>query len=290
MPARSVYLAQMLRRLHLVPLTATAIALVAAPASAQDGLPDCPPREEAITTTLPEFMRTGGSFTLRAERDTAFDVDAIHVTYSLPPPATVTTETFSFASEYDSEIRVIRGVPDGRSFMLVRVSWIQDEGTPAACRGEDVYEDIPIIPQGARAGDLSAARLSGLWAVRYGSGGKGNRARWRLTPTCDFFGCRTRLRSNSGYSGHLRLDGRSRYRFRTRELAATCVLEFADGTRTRYRIFRYTTVTITPSRVRRGVARAFVGRRVARYDAPADEFDICNDPRTERDVVRGSRL
>jgi hypothetical protein len=257
------------------------------PAAAQTSLPRCPSSEETVTVDAPRYVRDGGSLAIGVERDYDAAVDSVQVTYSADGPAETATETFTFEDE--DELRIIRAVPPSRKSVSLHVRWVQDEGTPAACEGVDSFPAIPVIGKHAKAGNPGLARIEGRWAVRYGTGGKKGRTRWRLAPRCDVFGCRTRLRSAGGYRGLLKPRG-ARYEFRTRERTGTCIVTYVDGRTVRWPVLAYVRVTLRPTVVRDSVARRMTGSRVERYDAPADEFGICDTPRTTKERVRAVRL
>jgi hypothetical protein len=266
------------------------VAAVAPSAAVAQGgeLPPCPSGREAVSTYPPDYVRRGASFEYSVQRARS-SVTEVRVTTIGSSGLADVVEDFAFA-EGEDEIEVVREVPTGRSTIAMRFDWLQDEGRPSACRGSDVYRDIPVISKTAKAGDVEAPRLAGRWAIRYGKGRtREDRTTWRLTPLCDVFGCRTRLDSKGGYRGSLTVQDDGTYLFEDRVFAGTCTAEYVDGSRSKFRFFAYITVAIKPSRVRRGVARGFTGKRTVEYEY-SNEFAPCTEPRTERDRVTGSRL
>jgi hypothetical protein len=252
-------------------------------AAAQGPLPACPAAEEAVTTTVPSYARRGGSIAVTAERD--FEGPVNSVTLALGDRA----ETFFFGAS--DELRIIRAVPGGSRTLVAGFSWEQGTGTPAACAGSDQYS-IPVIAPGAKAGNPEVARLSGRWAVRYGRGGSDSpsRARWRLRPRCDVFGCRTVLRSNAGFRGTLKIDRLKRYRLRERVKWGTCTVTYVSGREENFGIYAHVALILRVTRARNGVARALRGLRVERYDIPSDALGACNTPGKIRQSVRAKRL
>jgi hypothetical protein len=255
-------------------------------AAAQNPLPVCPADDEAVTTTAPGYVRRGGSLAITAERGP--DASVTSVTLTVSSGQGNTTETLAFGEE--AELRIIRAVPPGRRTVLVRVAWIQGAGSPAACAGTDEYPAIPVIAASARAGNPAVARVSGRWSVRRGPGGRSSRARWRLKPRCDVFGCRTRLRSTGGFRGYLVPIRGGRYQFKIREKYATCQVTYIDGSQDNHGIYRYVTLLLRPTKVREGVARGMTGLYVARYEAPNDAAGVCNVPGKKRRTVTAARL
>jgi hypothetical protein len=88
----------------------------------------------------------------------------------------------------------------------------------------------------------------------------------------------------------MKIDSRGRYRFRTREKYATCVITYLSGQEERFGIYRYVSLILRPTLVRDHVARRMKGLYVARYDAPNDTLDLCSVPGKKRRTVRARRL
>jgi len=256
-------------------------------AHSQTATPPCPNTDDAVTTYAPTYVRRGGSFGVTLERRSARAVKAVELTVTASPPSRSTTEVFDFGNK--DRLRLIRAVPTMRKAIAIRIRWQQNQGTPAACVGQDSYPRVPVVPRAASVGDPAVARLQGRWHVRYGERPPVERARWRLTPACDFFGCPTRLRSSRGLSGRLRPINRGRYRLRTRERYATCEITYGNGTKDNYAIYRYLILTLRPTHQRAGRATELTGIRTARYETPSDVLGVCNTPGRERQRVRASK-
>ena len=253
---------------------------VVASAQALPPPPPCPSGDDAVATYPPDYLREGAALAFSFERDSEATVDQVTVRY--PTESGVRDETFAFPEDED-ELRVIRPAPGGRHTFDLRFSWQQNLGQPDACGGVDSYRAIPIVSRRAKVGRPEAARLSGRYQAVYRSG----RSRWTLRPTCDVFGCATRLHSSGGLRGTMRPWGARRYRFKGRERVATCRLGFSDGTSRTYGVYGYTELSlrVVRRRVKDRVALRLEGRRVYSEAAPADELDQCDAP-ANREVER----
>jgi hypothetical protein len=194
------------------------------------------------------------------------------VEVAYPGPDGQLRERFAFTPGED-EIRVIRPSPQGPSFDL-SFTWQQGLGRPDACVGADSYANIPIVAKSARVGRPGVARLSGRYRATYT---RQPSSRWTLCPTCDVFGCATRLRSNGGLSGTLRPQGNGTYTLERRTKIGECHLDSSDGSRKTWGIYAYDSATLRVQRVRSRdrVALRLTGRKTYYESAPSDELDLC---------------
>lgn len=235
-------------------------------------LPRCPDEDESVTSEVPRFLREGASlaFSISRDSDSVADVEVVY-----PGPEGPLRERFAFPPEED-EIRVIRPAPPGTSFALT-FTWQQGLGSPNACGGTDAYTNIPIVASSARVGRPESARLTGRYRATYT---RQSPSRWTLRPSCDVFGCATKLRSNGGLRGTLRPQSDGTYEFERRTKVGECRIASSDGSRKTWRIFGYDRVTLRVRTVRErdGVALQLVGRKSYYESAPSDEFDLCNVP------------
>jgi hypothetical protein len=253
-------------------------------ASAQSP-PECPGRADAITTSPPDFLRSGASLTYQVERESRTAVSEFTVTYS--DAAGRREEVFVFPPD-DLDIRVIRSAPSGRRLSL-SFRWLQNAGEPDACVGEDAYPAIPIVARKARVGDPETPRLSGRFRVRYYAGER-DTARWRLFPRCEIFGCRTRLQSTGGFKGIFVPREGSVYGLSSKIRAGHCTVQFLNGATRSFRIVEFTEATLRVTRTtEEGVANRLRLKRTSYLAAPADRSDLCSlAPRrtTDRATIR----
>lgn len=249
------------------------LGVIAVPSTAfGQTLPRCPDEDEFVTNEVPRFLRAGSSLAFSISRDSD-SVAEVEVVY--PGPEGPLRERFAFPPDED-EIRVIRPAPPGRSFELT-FFWQQGLGSPNACAGTEAHTNIPIVAKSARVGRPETARLAGRYRATYT---RQRPSRWTLRPSCDVFGCATRLRSSGGLRGVLRPQSDGTYEFERRTKVGECRIASSDGSRKTWRIYGYDRVTLRVRRVRKrdGVALDLAGRRSYYESAPSDEFDLCDVP------------
>lgn len=252
-------------------------------AAATSALPLCPAGEAAITVAAPSTVQQATSYSVTFARAGAnvASVDVEFVAATRPGEApTSTSETFSFAGS--NEVKVVRVAPAALGTFDVNVSWVQDPGSPAACRGSERRAGIPIVGPGVRAGEPSVGRFEGKYRVKRSDGGKPS---WTLTPRCDLFACTSALRSNRGLKGDFTLDAGARkageYRFKQRYVAGSCDWEYDNGSTVTWREFATTTIKLRPTKVVDGVATELRGIERVTYDVPSDQYHECGDSPTE---------
>jgi hypothetical protein len=192
----------------------------------QPSIPACPNSEDKITTFTPGYGKPGQSAVYRLDlTDDAFPEDIANAAVTLFPESGSPVAGPVAISE--DETKVILAAPMSGKQFAVHFDWDQDLGTSAACHGNDSYT-LPLLPIDAKVGNPFVARLEGTYAVREAPRsytGKVTRAKWKIKPGCDFFGCSSKLRSNAGLKGQLRLRSTGSYLLLTtyRE-AASCVV------------------------------------------------------------------
>jgi hypothetical protein len=172
-------------------------ALFAGSGLGSPNLPPCPNSQDAVTDYFPAYGRVGEGFLISLEVPQRARVANMEIATSRR--GGVTIETVEPAELWTKVI--INPGPAGTLGLKFR--WVQDLSTPKACRGSDEYQ-IPVIPKGATAGDPEQPRMDGRFAVtEHALTQKGtvSHPTWTLSPTCDYFGCRTRLRSSLGLRG-----------------------------------------------------------------------------------------
>ena len=245
---------------------------------AQDPLPACPNRADLVWTYPPDYLRVGQSLTFSFERDNR-RVESVRVRY--PTPRGAQEEDFRF--DRRSYIRVIRPAPGTPRRFGMTFRWVQNAGRESACRGTDTYRGIPIVPRDARVGDPRVARFAGRYRTRYSTGDK---ARWRLRPRCDYFGCKTKLKSKAGLKANFRPRRGNRYRLYTKEYAGYCEVTYLTGATRRYNVYHhsYMTLRVTRTRVRDGLATRLSGERRAETYAEGRGYDICRKRRARERV------
>lgn len=156
--------------------------------------PPCPTSLAALELFAPEYGRAGSSLEIdvnanldRQPKDATLEVSSAdsETVYPLALTEAITTVVVPAGPIY----------PDFR----LTLRWTQDEGTPTACRGEQVLT-VPIVPQWATVGELGYPRLEGRFKMReqvvQPKREPPYRAIWRFTPFCDIGACGTRIKSN----------------------------------------------------------------------------------------------
>jgi hypothetical protein len=81
---------------------------------AAQALPKCPDDDESVINEVPSYLRSGASLAFTISRD---DDSIAEVEVAYPGPEGQLQERFAFPPDED-EIRVIRTLPQGRSFDL----------------------------------------------------------------------------------------------------------------------------------------------------------------------------
>jgi hypothetical protein len=244
-------------------------------------IPLCPDASEAVQTYPPTFVRRGESYTASIERNSS-NVTSVDVVYTVPnDPAPSLRETLSFTT--GDTINIVRAGPttEDESFGI-QFSWIQDSGTPAACRGNDNYWAVPIIDPDLKAGDPDVARFSGGYQMSYHRD-KGHPT-WHVKSLCDVFGCSATVRSSGGLRGKFTINDDGTFELSRRVRIGHCDVIYIDGRNAKWSIFGYQTVKLRPTRVVNGVATRLRGTERWEYDVPSDPTGGCKPP---GDFVQG---
>jgi hypothetical protein len=79
------------------------------------------------------------------------------------------------------------------------------------------------------------AWLSGRYRATYT---RQSSSRWTLRPSCDVFGCATKLRSNGGLIGTLRPQSNGTYELERRTKIGECRIASDDGSRKTWGIYK----------------------------------------------------
>lgn len=180
------------RALALGALLIAGVALFA-PAGAA-AAPPCPPSLEALDLSAPEYGRAGSGLEVEIDVNLERQPKAAVLEVSAADSETV----YPIALTEPVATVVVPAGPTYLDFQLT-LRWTQGEGTPTACRGEQVLA-VPIVPQWATVGDLDYPRLEGRFKLREQvvrpKREPPYRAIWRFTPFCDIGACGTRVNSN----------------------------------------------------------------------------------------------
>jgi hypothetical protein len=169
------------------------------PAGARAGvLTTCASSANLITVSVPHYARRGAPVRLVLGAVDATRVSEAQVTLLVGRTVISTTPVTLTEASTDLTLPApARGTP-----LTVAVAWNQDTGAASACSGIAVAK-LPLIPARATAGDPTAPRLSGPFAVvevPFHYGGADSRPVWRFFPACDYYACAVTLQSSEGLS------------------------------------------------------------------------------------------
>jgi hypothetical protein len=227
----------------------------------------CPDSLEALELQVPSYGRAGQSL------PTAI------IASNPQRVAKATLTTLEVEDETNTSLDISRyrttaviSTPSVEPELTLILTWNQEEGTPAACRGFISYV-IPVIPPFARAGTPLEPRLIGRFQVRETSirppRRKVVKPTWTFQPRCDYFACATRLRSTLSLRGVFKLLANGEY-------------ELLDTRRPRYACVERATQKVVARRAYREVLRvrirvtkepgvnqvhSFTGKIYTRYEA-----------------------
>jgi hypothetical protein len=192
-------------RKSAVILAATA-GLLSAASSAHAQTLACPAGEDALLTYPPDYIREGATWIAGVGSDGApARVASAKITVEL-------IETPLLLDE-DGEGRIVMPpVEPGNAEIVMSFEWDQDVGTQAACHGVDDYV-VPLVKSGEKVGRPDVYRLEGTYRVKYARDRPGTFT-WRLSPTCDYFGCSIRVRSSGGLKARIKLRADGVYEIR----------------------------------------------------------------------------
>ena len=291
-----------LRTLRAVKLSSLILGYfaIAAPAA---GAVECPDDSDAVTTYAVDYARASTGFEVSmyggpvGADGEPYDIDASRIT---SPSVSVNGVPTPLVFNEVGVASAILSSPQVKTATVI-FTWTQDAGTPMACDGRDVYR-FPIIPRGAKAGDTSVSRLSGVYRVAWRSLSADRSSltpsRWTIRPACQYFACDLRVRSNGGM-------GRARfvlnaeddtYRFLREHFGRQGWCETTNvftGVRRRAEPAYLVSarVTIRPRRAVNGVAREFTGKWTDSYSRLKRARDIqCSTPSDTEWRVTAKRI
>lgn len=175
---------------------------IAAAASAQAAPPVCPAGDQEVAARTPGYGQIGASGSYYLDSDYPEDIAPVLVTVI----SSDGTKYMPLTLEGETTKLVLASPSQGSSFTIV-IDWVQDPGSPAACRGQLRFEKVPLLPAPLKPGDPFKARFSGAYRVvltpkNYKASTDVNS--WTLTPMCDVFACPARVRSSGGLRGVFR--------------------------------------------------------------------------------------
>lgn len=212
------------------------LSVARAPVAAAQAPIECPDAEDAVSTFPPDFIREEASWVASAEVTFRTRIQNLVMSVDGEPTALTFDES--------GEARIIMPpVPPGKHEVVIIFEWDQDLGTQAACHGIDDYL-VPYAEVSDTVGKTTTNRLEGTYRAAY-TRGEGS-ATWRLSPSCDLLACSTRLRSNAGLRGTLKLraDGTYSFSANTKPLG-NCTLR-----------------NVTTGAIVRTIQRAYIGHRL----------------------------
>ena len=249
---------------------AVALSLLGSPESSSGArAPVCPNRADLVRTFPPTYIRAGRPVFFAFERD-RLSITSVRVTY--PTRKGANSERFRFPRGRD-RVKVLRSAPGKPRRFRMTFMWRQNSGQANACRGVDEYRRIPIVPRKAHVGRTDVSRFAGRYRANYGRSGG---ARWRLRPVCDYFACKSRLRSSGQLKGKFVPRRGNRYTLYSKESAGYCVVTSRlTGQRRKYKMYGDIRVALRVKRQRNGVATRLVGRRFFETYTAGDPYDTC---------------
>lgn len=197
-----------------------------------------------------------------------------------------------------NESKLLLKAPKTLGLFDMIYDWDQDLGTGSACHGRDRNSVLVVEPK-AKIGDPRSYRLAGRYRVRYspyGSVARLTPSKWTLSPSCNYYGCKTKLRSDGGARGDLRLLDDGGYRYSATdpdtglcktEVVATGQIRTAKPA---YNVKVRMSLAVKTSKM--GTATTFTGKRTEEYSTNAKARAIgCDDTESSAEwKISGRRL